>query len=421
MTRTVKIQLCWDLGHCTLYVPTGRSRTDADGMFELSSEAQRIRLKVNPGGFGTHGILHKMKSLNLSNPGLEDKTFLLLLIAVSLAFAWVIWPFYGAVFWGVILAILFMPLNRRLLRRMRQRRAIAAIITVAIILLIVIVPFILIGALLIQEGLSVYERVQSGELNLAAYFQRVFATLPSWASDPLDRFGLTSLGGMWGKMSASLMKGSQLLAAKAIDIGQNTFDFVINLFIVIYLLFFFLRDGDYLAKRIRSGIPLHREQQRELFDKFTGVIRATIKGNLVVAIVQGTLGGLIFWFLGIHAAVLWGVVMALFSLLPAVGTAIVWVPVAIYFLISGAIWKGVLLTAYGVLVIGLVDNILRPILVGKDTKMPDYIVLISTLGGIAIFGLNGFVIGPVIAAMFMAVWDIVTSSRAEVSAGGNNA
>jgi predicted PurR-regulated permease PerM len=135
------------------------------------------------------------------------------------------------------------------------------------------------------------------------------------------------------------------------------------------------------------------------------------KGTLFVAIVQGALGGLIFWILGIHAPVLWGVVMGLFSLLPAVGAAIVWLPTAIYFLATGAIWEGVVLIAFGAFVIGLVDNLLRPFLVGKDTELPDYLVLISTLGGIAMFGLNGFVIGPVIAAMFIAVWDIFSESR----------
>jgi predicted PurR-regulated permease PerM len=157
---------------------------------------------------------------------------------------------------------------------------------------------------------------------------------------------------------------------------------------------------------------LHADQQRELFTRFTTVIRATVKGNVVVAIVQGALGGLAFWFLGVHAPVLWAVVMAFLSLLPAVGSALVWFPVAIYFLLTGATWQGIVLIAYGVLVIGLIDNVLRPTLVGKDTKMPDYVVLIATLGGMAIFGLNGFVIGPVIAAMFMAVWDIFSSSRA---------
>jgi predicted PurR-regulated permease PerM len=210
------------------------------------------------------------------------------------------------------------------------------------------------------------------------------------------------------------MQGSQFVATKAFDIGQNTFDLAVNLCIVLYLLFFFVRDGDDLARRIRTAVPLRPNQQRELFDLFTTVTRATVKGNVVIAIVQGVLGGLIFWILNVHAPVLWAVVMALFSLLPAIGTALIWLPVAIYFLVTGAIWQGIVLIAFGVLVIGLVDNLLRPILVGKDTKMPDYVVLISTLGGMAIFGLNGFVIGPLIAAMFMAVWEIFATSRADV-------
>lgn len=354
-----------------------------------------------------------MKAPNPPNlPGLEDKTFLFLVIAVSLAFAWILWPFFGAVLWGTILAILFAPLYRRLLKIMRQRRTLAALAIVTIVLLIVILPLLLIGALLLQEALGVYEKFQGGELSLSRYFQQVFGALPGWISDLLESFGLTSLGSMQERLSMSLMEGSQFVAAKAFDIGQNTFDLVVNLCIVLYLLFFLARDGDDLVRRIRTAVPLHPDQQRELFNRFTTVIRATVKGNVVVAIAQGALGGLAFWLLGVHAPILWAVVMAFLSLLPAIGSALVWFPVAVYFLVTSAIWQGVALMIFGVLVIGLVDNVLRPILVGKDTKMPDYVVLIATLGGMALFGLNGFVIGPVIAAMFMAVWDIFAASRA---------
>jgi predicted PurR-regulated permease PerM len=156
---------------------------------------------------------------------------------------------------------------------------------------------------------------------------------------------------------------------------------------------------------------LREEQQHELFERFAVVIRATMKGSIVVAILQGALGGLMFWLLGIRAPLLGGVLMAVLSLLPAVGPALVWVPVALYLLVTGAVWQGVVLIAYGVLVIGLVDNVVRPYLVGTETKMPDYVVLISTLGGLATLGVNGFVIGPVIAAMFMAAWDLFSASR----------
>src|SRR5690606_17496489 len=146
----------------------------------------------------------------------------------------------------------------------------------------------------------------------------------------------------------------------------------------LYLLFFLLRDGDALARRINDAIPLRPEQRRALADKLTTAIRAMIKGTLAVAVVQGAPGGLIVWILGIPAPALWGVVMGILSLLPAVGSPIVWGPVAIYLLATGDVWQGIVLLAFGALVIGLIDNMLRPILVGKDTRIPDYVVLITT-------------------------------------------
>ena len=347
---------------------------------------------------------------------LEDRSFLLLLTLVTLAFLWVLWPYYGAVFWGSVLAILFNALFIRLLRKMPQKRTLAAFVTLSIILVLVILPVGLISALLTQEAANMYQRVQSGDLSFTRYFQQIYSALPSWVSQILDRSGLDNLGLIQERITSSLTQGSQFIATQALSIGQNTFDFFVSFFIMLYLLFFFLRDGGALSRRIKEAIPLEAEIKRQLFSKFTTVIRATVKGNIVVAVVQGALGGLILWFLGIHAPILWGTLMAFLSLLPAVGAAIVWIPVAIYFLATGAIWQGVLLIAFGVLVIGLVDNILRPVLVGKDTKMPDYVVLVSTIGGMSLFGLNGFVIGPVIGAMFMAAWDIFMKAREDLPA-----
>jgi len=292
-----------------------------------------------------------------------------------------------------------------------MRRALAALTTLAVIVVIVILPLTLVAALLVEEATGVYEKLRSGEWNVGRSFEQVVDALPAWATTLLDRFELTNLRVVQEKLSTALMAGSQYLAAQALAIGQSTFDFVVSLFVMLYLLFFLLRDGDDLARRIKDAVPLRAEHQRALADKFTAVIRATVKGNIVVALVQGALGGLIFWLLGIHAALLWAAVMAVLSLLPAVGAALVWGPVAVYLLATGAVWQGVVLIAFGVLVIGLVDNVLRPVLVGKDTKMPDYVVLVSTLGGLAIFGVNGFLLGPVIAAMFMAVWEIFSASR----------
>lgn len=352
----------------------------------------------------------KLSSIAQS-PILQNRVFLLLLLAVTLAFMWVLWPFYGAVFWGAIFALMFNPLFVYLLKRMPGRRTGAAMATVTIILLLVILPLGLIVASLVQEATAVYQRMQSGDFNLGVYFQQVYTLLPAWVLALLERVGLGSTGLILERLSASLSKGSQFLATQALSIGQDAFDFIVSFFVMLYLMFFLLRDGAALSRQIEKAVPLEAGIRHELAGKFVTVIRATVKGNVAVAALQGALGGLTFWMLGIHAPVLWGTLMAFLSLLPAVGAALVWGPVAIYFLVTGAIWKGLILTAVGVLVIGLVDNILRPVLVGKDTKMPDYVVLVSTLGGMAIFGLNGFVIGPVVAAMFMAAWHLFAEAR----------
>ncbi|NUZ06906.1 AI-2E family transporter [Piscinibacter koreensis] len=349
-----------------------------------------------------------------SPPGqstLEDKAFLWLLVLVSLAFGWILLPFYGAVFWGVVLAIVFAPLNRRLLVSFRQRRTLAALATLGVIVLMVILPLAVVTAGLVREGTTLYERMQTGEFSIGRYLETITGALPPSVLRVLDTFGIGDLAALREKVAAGAAQGTQLLATRALAFGQNTLDFVVAFFITLYLAFFLLRDGGGLARMIVDAIPLDPGTKRSLFGKFATVIRATVKGNIVVAAVQGALGGFAFWYLGVHGPLLFGVLMAFLSLLPAVGAALVWLPVAIYFLVTGAIAKGLGLIAFGVLVIGLVDNVLRPVLVGKDIKMPDYLVLISTLGGIAIFGLNGFVIGPVIAAMFIACWDIFASAR----------
>ena len=336
----------------------------------------------------------------------QDRTFLWLLIAVSIAFLAILWPYYEAVFWGVALAILFAPLHRRLLARMPQRRNLAALCTLLLCLVLVILPVTLLGIALVQEASHLYERIRSGQLNFGAYFQQVINAMPSWAMGWLDRMQLTSVSALQDKLSAVSVQASQLIATRALNIGQNTLQFVVSLGVMLYLLFFLLRDGRSLATRIRNAIPLKESQKTNLSSKFTTVIRATLKGNLMVAACQGLLGGLIFWTLGVQGPILWGVLMAFLSLLPAIGAGLIWAPVAIYFLATGALWQAAILTAFGVAVIGMVDNVLRPILVGRDTKMPDYVILISTLGGMTLLGLNGFVIGPVIAALFMACWDL---------------
>ena len=175
---------------------------------------------------------------------------------------------------------------------------------------------------------------------------------------------------------------------------------------MLYLAFFMLRDGAKLIPILIRALPLGDERERLLMQKFAEVTRATIKGSLVVAMVQGALGGLIFWILEIPGPVLWGVVMTVLSLIPVVGASLIWLPVGLYLLAIGNTSDGIILISFGAIIIGLVDNILRPILVGRDTKLPDYLVLLSTLGGFSMFGMTGFVLGPLIAVLFITFWEI---------------
>ena len=349
--------------------------------------------------------------MNQNQPSVHTQFFHILLFVVTVALGWVLLPFFGAIFWGAILALLFHPMQRWLTVRFGKRRNLAALTTLAAAILIVIIPVSVVAVTLVQEVALVYTRIKSGDLNFGLYFQHMFHALPASAQQMLGRYGLDDIPGIQRKLMEGASQISQFAAAQALSIGQNTFQFVVSFGVMLYLVFFLLRDGGEIGRRIRRAIPLDPAPKQHLIAKFTTVVRAKVKGNIAVAAVQGFLGGLIFWILGINGSLLWGVLMAFLSLLPAVGAAIVWVPAAVYFFMTGEIWRGVVLVLFCVVVIGLVDNVLRPILVGKDTKMPDWVVLISTLGGMALFGINGFVIGPLVAALFMASWDIFTQDE----------
>ncbi|CDM24884.1 AI-2E family transporter [Castellaniella defragrans] len=351
-------------------------------------------------------------------PTLHFRSFLLLLAAVSIAFISILLPFYPAIFWGGVLAVIFRPLYRRLLRAVGGNSpSLAAFLTVLCITLIVILPMLFIAGALANEVAGLYTRINSGQLNLGVYYEQIVGALPPSVHGWLDSFGVGDLLSIREKLSTGALQASQFLAKQAVNIGQNTFQFVVGLGIMLYLLFFLLRDGAAIVPKLKRLIPLEDSHRHGLFQKFATVVRATVKGNIVIAATQGLLGGLMFAFLGIQGSLFWGVMMAFLSLLPAVGASLIWVPVAIYFLVTGALWEGVVLILFGVLVIGLLDNLLRPILVGKDTKLPDYVVLISTLGGLSVFGLNGFVIGPLFAALFIACWDLFPDAVAQHQQG----
>lgn len=347
----------------------------------------------------------------LKTPELEFKSLLFLVVAASALFALILWPFFGAVCWAVFIALVFWPLHRRFLLGSKGRHGTAALASVTVILIIVILPFTMLIGAITEEASVMVAKLRSGEIQISTYFQRFLDALPEWARAMLQRFGIGNLGLLQQKIMGALSNSGQEVTSRVLGLGQVTMDFIVGFFVMLYVLYFLFRDGERLTRAIARSIPLRPEHTQRLLLQFATVVRATVKGNIVVALVQGALGTMAFWVLGIQGAVLWGAVMALLSLLPAVGAALVWAPVAIYYFIAGELVKGAGLTAWGVVVIGLVDNVLRPILVGKDTRMPDYLVLVATLGGLVVFGLNGFVIGPVIAAIFLVSWDMLATAR----------
>lgn len=341
----------------------------------------------------------------------EDGGFLALVLLVTLAFVWLIAPFFGAILWGLVAAILFSPVSRWLETKLKGHRNLSAALTLLLILALVIIPAFLLGVSLVQEAASLYEKFESGSISLAPVFTQIRAALPSWARDLLDSTGLTDFNAARRMLASGVVTGLQSIASRALLFGQGALSFLAALGVMLYLTFFLLRDGEALGRHVKAAVPLRPDLRDALLNHFVIVIRATMKGTVVVGIVQGVVGGIIFSMLGIEGALLWGLLMGFFSLVPAVGTGIVWVPVAIYLLVTGSIWEGVVLTACGFFVIGLIDNLLRPILVGRDTRMPDFVVLIATLAGLDLFGLNGFIVGPMIAALFIAVWRIVAEMR----------
>jgi predicted PurR-regulated permease PerM len=348
----------------------------------------------------------------MRSPALEHKTLLWLVAVFTVAFAWVLWPIAGAVLWALFLAIVFWPMHARC-QGMVGRPSLAALLTLLSIIVIVILPLTLVSVSVVQEASVLYQKTKSGELQPGQYLQQVLDAMPAWAQSILQRFGVSDIPALGRRVGELLSSSSQFITTTLLGFGQNTLNFVVSFFIMLYVLFFLLRDGTTLSRQVAQAVPLRRVQTEELLRQFAAVVRATVKGNVAVALIQGGLGGIAFWYLGVPGAVLWGAFMALLSLLPAIGAALVWGPVALYKMFTGDIASGIGLVVWGTLVIGLVDNIVRPMLVGRETRLPDYVVLVATVGGIGLFGLNGFVIGPVIAAMFIACWDLLQQVRQE--------
>ncbi|MFW6093943.1 MAG: AI-2E family transporter [Pseudomonadota bacterium] len=330
--------------------------------------------------------------------------FFTLLTAATFAFFGLLNAFIIPIFWAITFAIVFEPLNDRFSVLLKGRGGLASALTLLGIVLLIVLPLLLLALAVTNEVAWLIGAIERGEVDVAAPVQWFRSTLPT-LFEYAGNLGFDPES-LRGNIANFAVVTGRWLAANALQIGQNTVQFLIGLTLMLYLLFFFLRDGHALVERLIEILPLGDVRERHLFARFAEVVRATVKGTFVIAAVQGAIGGIAFAALGLEGAVLWGALMAVSSLLPVVGPALVWLPAAIMLLTTGDVVKGIVLIVVGALVIAAADNLLRPVLVGRDIRMPDYLVLLATLGGLAVFGITGLVIGPLIAALFITLWEM---------------
>ncbi|MCH2185968.1 AI-2E family transporter [Myxococcota bacterium] len=331
------------------------------------------------------------------------RAFLLLLVTgISIAFLIMIQGFLTALLLAAIFSALCQPLHSRLLRWFGGRAVLASLTTILILLLGIIGPLLGFLGIVTSQAVEVSSAVQpwiqeqiSGRGDLSV---ERFIDLPD-ELEPYESQVYAKAGELTSRVGEFLLNS---LAAAT----RGTANFFFMLFIMLYAMFFFLRDGSKILDKILYYMPLESDDEYLMVDKFVSVTRATLKGSLVIGIVQGGLAGLAFAVVGIEGAAFWGTVMAVLSIIPGIGTALIWVPAAIYLAVNGESLASAGLTFWCVVVVGTVDNVLRPTLVGRDTQMSDLLIMLSTLGGLVLFGPTGLVVGPIIAALFVTVWEI---------------
>ena len=331
-------------------------------------------------------------------------TFLLLFVgAISVAFVAMIRPFLLTTLMAAIFTAVAYPAYQWILKSVGGRRALAAVSTLLLLLALVVVPLFLVLGAAANQALRVTETIRP-RLQLLVdepgEFESRLRSLPGYELiAPYRDEILTRLGELVGSTGAWLFDA---LSATT----RATVLFVFHFFVMLYTMFFFLTSGPQLLRSVLSYFPLTDTEKQRMLGQFMSVTRATLKGTILIGAAQGFLGGFAFWMVGIDGAVFWGAVMTVLSIIPGLGGALVWVPAAIVLTVQGAIWRAIGLVAFSALIVGSVDNLLRPALVGRDTQMHELMIFFSTLGGLLLFGAMGFIVGPVLAAFFLTAWEM---------------
>jgi len=326
----------------------------------------------------------------------------------------VIWPLLKPLLLGALFGGLCAPLYGWVTRLLRGRRSLAAFLTLLILFLLVVGPLSAFVSVVVRQALGISNEAApwvqqhlgtASAFNMHDWLVRRFPSLAHYVPEQdqiaADIAGIAKATGTF-------------LVTSATQFTARTATFLLNLFIMLYAMFYFLRDGREMLEKVFYYTPLNHEDEVRVVERLISVTRATIKGTLLIGILQGTLAGIGFWVAGIGGAAFWGTVMTVLSVVPGIGAALVWVPAVIYLFIIGHSLAATLLLIWCAAGVGTIDNMLRPKLVGKDARMPDLLILLGTLGGLFLFGPIGFIIGPLVCGLFLTVWDIYGATFKDV-------
>ncbi len=347
-----------------------------------------------------------MQSANLKAGTFRTAFVLLLVLGISLLFLAVIWPFLKALLLGALLAGLCHPLFRWVTRLCGGRRSLGSALTLLILFFLIIGPISAFVGVVVKQAIDVSEHAipavqkylgSASTFDVHDFLVKRFPMAADFV--PSQEEIINSIGTAAGAVGG-------YLASSASSIGAGTATFLLNFFVMIYAMFFYLKDGRKILEKIFYYMPLSNEDENRMLERFVSVTRATIKGTMLIGLIQGALAGIAFYFAGINGAAFWGTVMVILSVVPGIGAALVWVPAVVYLYLIDQPLPATILFLWCAAVVGTVDNVLRPTLVGKDAEMPDLLIMIGTLGGLFLFGPMGFIVGPIVCGLFLTAWDI---------------
>ncbi len=349
-----------------------------------------------------------MNSRNTGAIHMKSETFqrgflLILVMLITVAFLWMVKGFLITLLLGAMFASLFRPMYLRFVGWYRGRKGAASASTLLVFILVVMLPLFGFIGLVANEAVRVTQDVTpwiQDKVGNRAQLDETLHRLPGFRYiTPYSDQILNKLGAAVSGLGNSIVKAAGIFTA-------GTLMFFVNFAIMLYAMFFFFINGPEMLAKFLYYLPLHSRDEKKLLNGLRDTARATLKGIVVIGAIQGALAGLAFWAAGIPSPLFWGTVMAVMSVVPNVGSALVWIPGCIYLFVSGNAVAAILVFIWCALVVGSADNILRPMLVGKDTEMHELLIFISTLGGLTMFGLEGFILGPMFALLFLSIWEI---------------